>query len=76
MVVVVLLIIHQDSWWWDDESLVMGFMPVGLAYHATYSLLAAAIWALAIKFAWPSHLEALAEEPVEPEAAAESSSGD
>ena len=60
---VVLALVHQDIWYWDDGSLVMGFMPVGLAFHALFSLVAAALWALAIKIAWPHELEALAEEP-------------
>jgi hypothetical protein len=64
---VVLLLLHQDFWWWDDSSLVFGFLPTGLAYHALYSMLSASLWAMAIKFAWPSHLEAMAAD--EPEAA-------
>jgi len=57
LLVVILAILHQDFWFWDDARLVFGFMPVGLAYHALYSLLAAGIWALAVKFAWPENLE-------------------
>jgi hypothetical protein len=58
---VVLFIAHQDFWLWDDRSLVFGFLPIGLAYHALYSLAAAGLWALAIKFAWPSHIEQWAD---------------
>ena len=58
---VALLILHQDWWWWDDPTLVFGFMPVGLAYQALYSLLAAALWWIAVKFAWPEHIERFAE---------------
>jgi hypothetical protein len=54
-------VLHQDFWWWDNDWLVMGFMPIGLAYHAAYSILAACLWALAIKIAWPYHLESMAE---------------
>ena len=43
-------------------ALVLGFLPVGLAYHAVYSIAAAGFWALAIKYAWPSALEAFADE--------------
>ncbi len=42
-------------------GLVFGFMPVGLVYHACYSLVAAAFWAFVIKFAWPSEIVAWAE---------------
>lgn len=61
IVVIVMAALHQDAWLWDNESLVFGFMPVGLAYHAGYSLVAAVLWAAAIKFAWPHHLEKMAE---------------
>jgi hypothetical protein len=37
-------------------------MPLGLFYHALFSCMAAAVWALAIKWAWPSDIEAWAEE--------------
>ena len=59
---VVLAILHQDFWWWDDQTLVLGFMPIGLAYHAVYSIMAAALWAGAVKFAWPEHAEQMAED--------------
>ena len=36
-------------------------MPEGLAFHAGYSIAAASLWALAMKFAWPSHIEEWAE---------------
>ncbi len=60
--VVVLAVLHQDFWAWDDRSLLLGFLPVGLAYHAGYSLVAAATWAVALKVVWPTHLEEWAAE--------------
>ena len=54
--------LHQDKWWWDDETLVAGFLPVGLAFHALYSVACAGLGWLAIKIAWPHDLEAFAEE--------------
>ena len=62
IVVVVLAVLHQDAWNWDSANLVLGFMPVGLAYHALYSIVAAVFWFCVIKFAWPTHLEEWAEE--------------
>lgn len=62
LLAVVLAVLHQDVWFWGDRSLVAGFMPVGLAFHVGYSIVAALLWALAIKIAWPHHLEAFAEE--------------
>ena len=59
---VVLAVLHQDSWNWDNTTLVFGFLPVGLAYHILFSVLAAVVWALAVKFAWPTHVEAWADE--------------
>ncbi len=49
---VVLAVLHQDVWNWDKADLVFGFMPIGLAYHAGYSLVAALFWAVVMKFAW------------------------
>ena len=62
---VLLAVIHQDFWWWDEGYLVFGFLPVGLAFHALFSLLAVGLWALAIKVAWPHHIEAMVKEPAE-----------
>ena len=55
--VVVLLVLHQDTWFWRDRTLVLGFLPVGLLYHAVYTLAAAILMWLLAKFAWPAHLE-------------------
>ncbi|MGB1123650.1 MAG: DUF3311 domain-containing protein [Phycisphaeraceae bacterium] len=61
IIFVVLFFLHQDVWFWDDQSLVLGFMPIGLAYHAGFSIAAALLWASAVKWAWPSDVEAWAE---------------
>ncbi len=58
---IVLGLIHQDFWFWDNPTLIFGFLPIGLAYHAFYSLLAAFVWFLALKYAWPADIEAFAE---------------
>ena len=60
--VIVMAVLHQDFWNWDNASLVFGFLPVGLAYHAAYSLLVAALWFFSIRVAWPSRLETWANE--------------
>ncbi len=58
VMVVMVYALHQDFWNWRRfEPLVLGFLPIGLAYHAAYSLLAAVTMALLVKFAWPAHLE-------------------
>lgn len=61
IVFIVLGVLHQDVWNWDNANLVFGFMPVGLAYHAVYSLVAAMFWAVVMKFAWPHKLEEWAD---------------
>ena len=56
--VVVVYALHQDFWFWRTaRPLVFGFMPVGLFYHACFSVAAALLMWLLVKFAWPSHLE-------------------
>ncbi|GAB5444075.1 MAG: hypothetical protein Fues2KO_44240 [Fuerstiella sp.] len=55
--VVLLIILHQDVWLWDNDTLVWGFMPITLLYHACISLGAGFTWFLATKFAWPDVLE-------------------
>ena len=62
LMAVVLAVLHQDVWNWDSKALVLGFMPVGLAYHALYSVAAALMWMAALRWAWPSGVEAWANE--------------
>ena len=68
LIAAALFVLHQDLWFWNDPTLLFGFMPIGLAYHALFSIVAAVLWFLAVKFAWPAHLEDWAEheEPVGP----------
>lgn len=66
--VITLAILHQDFWFWNDSTLVFGFMPVGLAYHGLYSVMASAVWAFVLFKAWPSHLDEFADSPYEEEA--------
>ena len=55
---IVVYLLHQDYWNWRAyKPLLLGFLPVGLAYHALYSIAAATLMALLVKFAWPSELE-------------------
>jgi len=57
LLIVGVYILHQDYWNWKNNELVLGFLPIGLAYHAGYSVLAAIMMAVLVKFAWPEHLE-------------------
>jgi len=60
-------VLHQDYWNWKNSDLVLGFLPVGLAYHAGYSILAAIMMAVLVKFAWPAHLEQTESHDGKPE---------
>ncbi len=55
--IVALVVLHQDNWFWDNDTLVFGFMPIGLLYHAGISVCAAITWYLATLFIWPEELE-------------------
>ena len=58
--IILLAILHQDFWWWDDsKTLVFGFVPIGLAYHAGISAAAAILWAMAVKYCWPEGVDAV-----------------
>jgi hypothetical protein len=56
--VALLYVLHQDLWFWRDaRPLVFGFLPIGLFYHAAFTVATTgALWLL-VKFAWPAHLE-------------------
>ena len=60
-------LLHQDFWNWNRyEPLVFGFLPVGLAYHAAFSVVAAIMMAVFVKFAWPKKLEDSPEKEEKP----------
>ena len=60
--VVAIAILHYDFWYWDDRTLLFGFLPIGLAYHAGFSLVAGLVWMMAVKFCWPAHIEQWADQ--------------
>lgn len=54
-----LYVLHQDIWFWRDaHPLVFGFLPIGLFYHAAFTLACSALLWLMVKLAWPAHLDA------------------
>ena len=65
--VAILLIVHQDNWFWTDDTLVFGFMPIGLMWHVGISISAAIVWYSATVVAWPSDLEYAEESQPEGE---------
>ena len=61
--VIVVYILHQDFWNWRTAyPIVFGFIPIGLFYQGCFSVLAALLMWLLVKFAWPSHLEQAVEQ--------------
>lgn len=62
--ILLLAVVRQDFWWWNDaDTLVLGFVPIGLAYHAGISVAAAVLWAMAVRYCWPAHLDEEAAPP-------------
>jgi hypothetical protein len=62
LAVALLYFLHQDIWFWRTaRPLIFGFLPIGLFYHACFSVAAALLMWLLVKFAWPSRLEAESE---------------
>ncbi|HVF88765.1 MAG TPA: DUF3311 domain-containing protein [Blastocatellia bacterium] len=58
LVVIALYVLHQDIWFWRTPNpLVFGFLPIGLFYHAAFSVAAALVMWMLVTYAWPSHLE-------------------
>ncbi len=58
LVAALLYVLHQDIWFWRSaQPLVFGFLPIGLFYHAAYTLLIAVVLAWLVRAYWPAHLE-------------------
>ena len=49
LMIAAVYVLHQDFWNWKSTDLIFGFLPVGLAYHAGYSILAAVMMAMLVK---------------------------
>jgi hypothetical protein len=58
LIVVALYALHQDVWLWREaRPLVLGVLPIGLFYHAAYTVATSVILWLLVRMLWPSHLE-------------------
>jgi len=63
LAVLIVYALHQDVWLFARaRPLVFGFLPVGLVYHAAYTLLASLLLWMLVALAWPGHLEEAAEQ--------------
>ena len=64
LLIIGVYLLHQDFWNWKKaEPLILGFLPIGLAYHAGYSVLCACLMAVLVKLALPKHLENIQSNP-------------
>ena len=58
LLIATVYLLHQDFWnWKKSEPLVLGFLPIGLAYHVAYSIVAALTMVVLVRYAWPKHLD-------------------
>jgi Protein of unknown function (DUF3311) len=59
--------VHQDIWnWRTADPMIFGILPIGLAYHAGYSILASITMATLVRFAWPAKLEGHEKDSPQP----------
>ncbi len=58
LVTAALYVLHQDLWFWREaRPLVFGFLPIGLFYHAAYTIAASGLLWMLVRLHWPAHLE-------------------
>jgi hypothetical protein len=63
LVVAAIYVLHQDFWLWRDaRPLVFGFLPVGLFYHAAYTVAVSAMLWWLVRRHWPVHLDSAVRE--------------
>lgn len=63
LLVALLYVLHQDFWlWYEARPFVFGFVPIGLFYHAAFTVACAFVMGLLVKVAWPAHLEDAPDE--------------
>ena len=58
LLVVVLYVLHQDVWFWNTaRPVVFGILPIGLFYHAAYTVATSFALLVLVRTLWPSDLE-------------------
>ena len=60
LLLALLYVAHLDVWFWDDPRLVLG-LPIGFTYHIVWMVAVAGVLCLAVRYAWPTELEAETE---------------
>ena len=59
LIVALTFVLHQDWWFWQSaRPFVFGFLPVGLFYHAAYTLALSLVFSWLVRRHWPSALDA------------------
>jgi hypothetical protein len=56
-----MLFLHQDFWNWSTEAISFLGMPIGLFYHALFSVACSLLGAWAVIRAWPAKWEKYAD---------------
>jgi hypothetical protein len=55
---IALYLLHQDFWFWRTaRPLIFGFLPIGLFYHAGYTVAVSLLMWVLVRYAWPAHLD-------------------
>lgn len=58
LLIAVLYVLHQDTWFWTSaRPLVFGALPVGLFYHAAYTVATSLALLVLVRLLWPASLE-------------------
>ena len=64
VLVLLLYVLHQDVWFWRQaRPLVFGMLPIGLAYHAAFTIVTSAVLILLVRLCWPSGLDPESRPP-------------
>lgn len=50
--------LHQDLWFWfEARPLVFGVLPIGLFYHAAFTVATSLMLVVLVRLLWPSSLD-------------------
>ena len=64
LIIAALFLLHQDVWFWRQaRPLVFGVLPIGLAYHAAFTLATSLVLILLVRLLWPAALDVEGPRP-------------
>jgi hypothetical protein len=62
--VALLYVLHQDVWFWrQSRPLVFGVLPIGLFYHAAFTVATSVVLMVLVKLLWPAALDSEGPRP-------------